>query len=80
MSFGDFAQALNSGSERSDWGAVQSGMLERMLETLGRDPAKLDSVATLMADLKKTEAGAQLVDEELEAAWSKIWRVREKLR
>ena len=80
MSFGDFAQALNSGSERSDWGAVQSGMLERMLETLGRDPAKLDSVATLIADLKKTESGAQLVDEELGAAWSKIWRVREKLR
>ena len=80
MSFGDFAQALNSGSERSEWGAGQSGMLERMLETLGRDPARLDSVATLLADLKRTESGAKLVDEELEAVWNKIWRFREKLR
>ncbi|MCY4577455.1 MAG: hypothetical protein OXD31_00260 [Chloroflexi bacterium] len=51
-----------------------------MLETLGRDPGRLDSVATLLADLKKTESGAKLVDGELEAAWSKIWSVRERLR
>ena len=80
MSFGDFAQALGPASERTEWGIAQSGMLERMLETLGRDPGRLDSVATLLEDLKSTESGANLIDAELEAAWSKIWRVREKLR
>ncbi len=80
MSFGDFAQALGTEGDRREWGSALSGMLERMLETLGRDPGRLDSVATLLTDLKKTESGAMLVDEELEAAWSKIWRVRESLR
>ena len=59
-----------------DWGSAMPGMLERMLETLGRSPERLDAVAALLADLKKAESGAELVDDEFEAAWSAIWRCK----
>lgn len=80
LSFGEFTQALGGESSRGVWGSAMPGMLERMLETLGRSPERLDAVAALLADLKKTESGAELVDDEFEAAWSAIWNVREATR
>ncbi|MDE2686432.1 MAG: phospholipase D family protein [Chloroflexota bacterium] len=80
LSFGEFTQALGSENGRGDWGSAMPGMLERMLETLGRSPDRLDAVAALLADLKKTETGAELVDDEFEMAWSAIWKVREATR
>ena len=80
LSFGEFTQAFGSEGAQGEWGSAMPGMLERMLETLGRSPERLDAVAALLADLKKTESGAELVDDEFEAAWSAIWSVREATR
>ena len=80
LSFGEFTQALGGEDARDEWGSAMPGMLERMLETLGHSPERLDAVAALLADLKKTESGAELVEDEFEAVWSAIWNVREATR
>ena len=80
LSYGEFSQALTDESGGAEWGVALPGMLERMLETLGNDPKRLDSVASLLADLRKTEYGAELVGAEFEGAWEAIWTVREKMR
>ena len=80
LSFGEFTQALGGEGAQGEWGSAMPGMLERMLETLGRSPERLDAVAALLADLKKTESGAALVDDEFEAVWDSIWNVREATR
>lgn len=80
LSYGEFSQGLIDESGGGEWGIALPGMLERMLETLGNDPKRLDSVASLLGDLRETEYGAELVGTEFEAAWEAIWVVREKMR
>ena len=49
------------------------GLLERMLETLGSDPGKLDAVASLLEDLRKTEEGRDLIGPDFDAIWETLW-------
>ena len=50
--------------------------MERMLETLGTDPGKLDAVASLLEDLRKTEEGKELIGSEFDAIWEALWTAR----
>lgn len=60
----------------TEWGVALPGLLERMLETLGSDPSRLDAVASLVDDLRKTEAGTELLGADFDAVWDPLWTVR----
>ena len=80
VSFGELNGMLSNDGTGSDWGIALPGLLERMLETLSRDPHRLDAVASLIQDLRKTEEGTDLIGPEFDAVWESLWTVREKLR
>lgn len=77
VSVGDLSLLSNAGSD-AGWGVAVPGLLERMLETLGSDPTRLDAVASLLADLRKTEEGRKLVGPDFDAVWDAVWTVREQ--
>ena len=52
-------------------------LLEPMLRALVKDPAKLDRVAQLIADLSKTPEGRALIPEGFDEIWLPIWHVKE---
>lgn len=58
------------------WGVALPGLLERMLETLGSAPSRLDAVASLVDDLRRTEAGAELLGADFDAVWGALWPAR----
>ncbi|MDE2824065.1 MAG: phospholipase D family protein [Chloroflexota bacterium] len=76
LSFGELSELLSSEGSTSDWGVALPGLLERMLETLGSDPRKLDAVGSLLEDLRKTEEGRELIGPDFEAIWEALWTVR----
>ena len=51
-----------------------------MLETLASEPARLDSVNSLLEDLRKTEHGSELIREDFEAIWDAVWTARGELK
>lgn len=55
-------------------------LFEALLRTLASDPERLDHIATLLEDLRRTEHGAALVPENLDAIWVPMWQVREQRR
>ena len=76
LSFGDLSELLSSEGTSTDWGDALPGLLERMLETLGSDPRKLDAVGSLLEDLRKTEEGRELIGPDFDAIWEALWTVR----
>ena len=76
VSFGELSELLSSDGTGTDWGVALPGLLERMLETLGSDPGKLDAVASLLEDLRKTEEGRDLIGPDFDAIWEALWTVR----
>ncbi len=76
LSFGEFSELLVNEGVSTEWGVALPGLLERMLETLGSDPGRLDAVASLLNDLRKTEAGAELVGADFDSVWDVLWTVR----
>jgi hypothetical protein len=52
-------------------------LFEVLLRTLSRSPDKLDAVDRLIADLRKTREGADLVPEEFERLWAALYAARE---
>ena len=76
MSFGELSELLSSEGDGTNWGVALPGLLERMLETLGSDPRKLDAVASLLTDLRKTEEGRELIGTEFDGVWEALWTVR----
>ena len=47
-------------------------LLEDMLRTASKDPERLGTVRRLMSDLRKTEAGRQIVPDRLLGVWSAV--------
>ena len=76
VSFGELSELLSNEGTGTDWGVALPGLLERMLETLGSDPRKLDAVASLLEDLRKTEEGSELIGPDFDAIWEALWTVR----
>lgn len=74
---------VGTGTGAGPWRSASAGgfpVLETMLRALDRDPAKLDEVAKLVADLRRTPEGAQLLPPGFDAIWEPIWKTREDLR
>lgn len=61
-------------------GTLGFPLLETMLKALDRDPKKLDEVARLVADLRRTPEGAALLPQDFDVVWQPIWQIREELR
>lgn len=76
VSFSELSDLLSRKSTGADWDIGLSGLLERMLETMGADPKKLDAVASLLDDLRRTEVGREIVGPEFDAIWDVLWTVR----
>ena len=80
VSVADLGGALSGGRTNSSWGIGLPGLMERMLETLGSDPSRLDDVNTLIEELRSTESGAELLGAEFEAVWGALWTARRRLK
>ena len=80
LSLADLAGSLSTGKSDSSWGVALPGLMERMLETLGSDPRRLDDVNSLIEELRSTEAGAELLGQEFEAVWDALWTARRRLK
>ena len=77
-SFGEFGSGLASEGGTAGWGPAFPGLLERMLEALASDPARLDTVAALLDDLRETEAGRKLLGTDFDDVWDALWTVRSR--
>ena len=80
LSFAEFDHFFGNEGESFAAGLSSPGLMERMLETLHSGPDRLDAVASLVADLRKTETGAELLGAEFDAVWEPLWKVREARR
>lgn len=68
------AKELSSGS-----GSVGFPLFEALVRALERDPVKLDRIARLLDDLRKTPEGRRLIPEDLEEVWDLILSARRRL-
>jgi len=59
----------------ASWGDPLPGLLERLLDTLAREPRRLEAVAQLIGDLARTEQGASILGDEFKRIWAPIWTV-----
>ena len=57
----------------------ERGLFEVLVRTLEREPKRLDQIAILVRDLKKTTAGAALLPDGFDAIWEPIWTVRQRI-
>ena len=80
LSFAEFNHFFGTDSGSFADGLALPGLMERMLETLHSGPDRLDAVASLVDDLRKTEAGAELLGTDFDAVWGPLWKVREARR
>lgn len=78
LSVGELSSVLGGDGETAGWGPAFPGLLERMLDALASDPARLDTVAALLDDLRTTEAGRELLGTDFDDVWSALWAVRSR--
>jgi hypothetical protein len=53
-------------------------LFESLLHTLADDPARLDHIQQLLADLRRTDRGAALIPEDFDRIWQPIWAARQE--
>ncbi len=58
---------------------TERGLFEVLVRTLEREPKRLDQIAALVRDLKRTAEGAALLPDGFDAVWAPIWAVRQRL-
>ena len=80
LSFAEFDHFFGVESGSFAAGLSLPGLMERMLETLHNGPDRLDAVASLVDELRKTEAGTELLGADFDAVWGPLWKVREARR
>lgn len=57
----------------------EQALFESLVRAIDRNPAKLDQIARLVEDLRKTPEGCQLLPEGFDAVWEPIWAARQAL-
>ncbi len=68
-------QSQHHGTDASPFGST---LFESLVQTLHRNPERLDQMAQLIEELKQTSEGQSLLPEGLDAIWEPIWAVREQ--
>ncbi|MCL7744264.1 phospholipase D family protein [Guyparkeria hydrothermalis] len=71
---------LSSSAQGRGSGGGQIPMLETLLKALDRDPERLDQVAKVVEELRRTDKGADLIPTAFQEVWEPIWQTRETLR
>ena len=72
-------ELLRSAASASEGDAGHSfavPLLEAMLQSLARDPTRLDPVSRLIDDLSGTEEGRRLLPDGIDEVWPAIWEAR----
>jgi hypothetical protein len=59
---------------------IEFPLFEILVRSLDRNPAKLDEVARLVDELRKSDEGRQLLPENFDAVWEPICAARESLK
>lgn len=70
----DWSKAAGANGESFLWGSGLGGesLLEDLVRIAAREPKRLDPVRRLIADLRQTEEGRNVVDDELLAVWNAV--------
>jgi hypothetical protein len=77
----DLLRGIDGGDGSGRRGVFRERQLfESLMRTLEREPARLDDVASLVADLQNNPETSALLPEGFAQIWSPIWTVRERLR
>jgi hypothetical protein len=72
--FGDLQRAVERGAgDAASDGALELPLLETLVRTVARDPAKLTNVRRLVDALGKTDEGRALLPEGFAEVWPVIW-------
>jgi hypothetical protein len=80
----DIREALRALDTRGEagsggWSQVTGiPLFEVMLRALARHPAKLDTVAEIITELRKTEESTRLLPDGFDAIWEPIWAARKR--
>ena len=61
-------------------GLEQAALLEALLRSLSRNPERIDQAARLIADLRSTPEGEDLLPNDLNKIWEPVWTAREALK
>jgi len=72
-----FGDGTSSGEGRPD--RHQAPLLESLLRSLDREPTRLDAVASLVADLRKSDETRDLFPDGFGEVWDTIWAARQEL-
>ncbi len=82
LSLQDWLGDSASSGEGAGGRSAAQGMpvLETMLKALDRNPARLDELERLVADLRRTPEGAALLPPGFDDIWEPIWQTRQGLR
>lgn len=73
--FGDLQRAIARGASGAPTdGALELPLLETLVRTVARDPAKLGSVQRLVDALSRTEDGTALLPDGFAEVWPVIWQ------
>ena len=74
--FVDAANQDGSGADGFFGGWREAALLEALLQSLSRNPNRIDEAARLIADLEKTEEGKKLLPDGLNEIWKPVWQAR----
>lgn len=78
--FVDAAGKDERSAGRSFAGWAEPTLLESLLQSLSRNPDRIEQAARLISDLSRTPEGRELLPEGLDAIWEPVWAARERLR
>lgn len=53
-------------------------LFESLVRALDRDPARLDQVARIIADLRQSQEGVELVPDDFDSVWQPVWEVHRR--
>lgn len=71
--FADLQRAVDRGASTAGDGTLALPLLETLVRTVARDPAKLTGVHRLVEALGRTEEGRKLLPEGFAEVWPVIW-------
>ena len=79
----DFGRIFGSpgeseGNTSAIHGFFQATLFESLMRALDHDPERLEHVAQVIDDLRKSPDGADLLPQDLSAVWDPIWQVRQR--
>lgn len=69
--------ASSSAGSGASWEAT--ALLEPLLQSLSHEPKRIDQAARLIADLRRTPEGRDLLPPRLDEIWEPVWAARQEL-